>query len=210
MQRSLASSSLSGLVRSRSLFTNPQIISRPQRLFPLYNLAVPSGRQAFSNSPPLCKKKDKSKKSTPAAGSEVTKSSNDAEASDDPLALSQLQDDIAAAVFRLKDDLSKLRAGGRLNTEAIESLRVQLSKGSKDTVKLGELAQVVPKGGRMVTILAAEEDVSRGSLLPIFFPLKYNICRVQNSLLVFFPLTLTCVNSISNLSVRQLSRPIFP
>ncbi|OJJ88919.1 ribosome-recycling factor [Aspergillus glaucus CBS 516.65] len=163
MQRSLASSSLSGLARSRFLSTNSRIISRPQPLLLLYNLAVPSGRHAFSSSPPLYKKKDKSKKGTLAAESEVTKSSNGVEASDDPFALSQLQDDIAAAVFRLKDDLSKLRAGGRLNTEAIESLRVQLSKGGKDTVKLGELAQVVPKGGRMVTILAAEE----GHIKPI-------------------------------------------
>ena len=170
MQRILASFNLSGLVRSRFLSTNSQIISRPQPLLPLYNLAVPSGRHAFSSSPPLYKKKDKSKKGTPAAESEVTKPSNDVEALDDPFALSQLQDDIAAAIFRLKDDLSKLRAGGRLNTEAIESLRVQLSKGGKDTVKLGELAQVVPKGGRMVTILAAEEDVS---LLPLFH--EYNI-----------------------------------
>lgn len=185
MQRSLASSSLSGLVRSRFLSTNSRIISRPQPLLLLYNLAVPSGRHAFSSSPPLYKKKDKSKKGTPAAESEVTKSSNGVKASDDPFALSQLQDDIAAAVFRLKDDLSKLRAGGRLNTEAIESLRVQLSKGGKDTVKLGELAQVVPKGGRMVTILAAEEDVS---LLPLF--LEYNIRCAHN---FFLPLILTCV-----------------
>jgi hypothetical protein len=36
---------------------------------------------------------------------------------------------------------------------------VQLGKDTKDTAKLGELAQVVPKGGRMVTVLVAEESV---------------------------------------------------
>lgn len=80
--------------------------------------------------------------------------------SDDPLDLSELRHGIEAAVLRLTDDISKLSVGGRFNTEAIESLRVHVSKGSKDTVKLGELAQVVPKGGRMVTVLVAEEDVS--------------------------------------------------
>jgi hypothetical protein len=60
----------------------------------------------------------------------------------------------------LKDDLSKLRAGGRFNTATLEGLKVQLSKDIADSFKLGDLAQVVPKGGRMVTILAAEEEVS--------------------------------------------------
>lgn len=161
MQRSFAISTLSGLVQSRFRFVNPRynirIISRQQCFLPQHNLVLPSGRHAFSSSALLYKKK--SKKGAPAEP-EVTKSSNGAEISGDPLDLSRLQDDIAAAVSRLKDDLSKLRAGGRLNTEAIEGLRVQLSKGSKDSVRLGELAQVVPKGGRMVTILAAEDDVS--------------------------------------------------
>ncbi|PYH50869.1 ribosome-recycling factor [Aspergillus niger CBS 101883] len=51
-----------------------------------------------------------------------------------------------------------MRVGGRFNTVSIESLRVQLSKSSKQSIKLGDLAQVVPKGGRMVTILASDED----------------------------------------------------
>ncbi|KAL4927937.1 ribosome-recycling factor [Aspergillus undulatus] len=79
-------------------------------------------------------------------------------ASEDPLDLAQLDHGIATAISRLKDELSKLRMGGRLSTETIESLRVQLSKGSKETVKLGELAQVVPKGGRMVSVLVSEDS----------------------------------------------------
>jgi ribosome recycling factor len=65
----------------------------------------------------------------------------------------------------LKDDLSKLRAGGRFNTATLEGLKVQLSTDIQDSVKLGDLAQVVPKGGRMVTILVAEEDVSEARTL---------------------------------------------
>ncbi|KAL6239426.1 hypothetical protein BDW75DRAFT_227302 [Aspergillus navahoensis] len=79
-------------------------------------------------------------------------------APEDPLDLTQLELGIATAVSRLKDELSKLRMGGRLSSETIESLRVQLSKAGKETVKLGELAQVVPKGGRMVAVLVSEES----------------------------------------------------
>ena len=145
-------------------------IARPQRLQPLQVLssvqhATPLNSRSFAISPTLYKKKDKAKKS---ADPEPVETVNAAE---DPFDLSQLHNGISTAVARLKDDLSKLRAGGRFNTAVLEGLRVHLSKDSKDTIKLGDLAQVVPKGGRMVTLLAAEEDVSSpcaGSVL--FFP----------------------------------------
>jgi hypothetical protein len=128
---------------------------RPLCLLPRAPRAVPLNRREFANSPALYKKKEKAKKSS---ASEPEESSSTP--SEDPFDLTQLHNGISTAVARLKDDLSKLRAGGRFNTAAIESLRVHLSKDSKDSVKLGDLAQVVPKGGRMVTLLAAEEDVS--------------------------------------------------
>ena len=164
MQRSLATSSLSGFFRSCFLSTHPRFntVCRPRhQQYPFRrNLTGPLGTRAFSNSPLLCKKKDKAKKGTATELETTTKSLNGGGIPEDPFDLSQLQDDIAAIVSRLKDDLSKLRAGGRLSTETIEGLWVQLSKGSKDSVRLGELAQVVPKGGRMVTVFVAEEDVS--------------------------------------------------
>jgi ribosome recycling factor len=55
--------------------------------------------------------------------------------------------------------LQKLRTGGRLNPETIEQLRVNLVKGKNETVRLSEVAQVVPKGGRSVAIIVGEEDV---------------------------------------------------
>lgn len=161
MQRNLTALCLSGL-RSRFLLASPRIhltcISRHQQFQSRYNLPAPWGNRAFSSSPRLYKKKDKAKKGD--SEFEDMKSSNGGGISEDPFDLSQLQNDIAATVSHLKDDFSKLRAGGRLNTEAIEGLRVQLSKESKEVAKLGELAQAVPKGGRMVTIFVAEEDVS--------------------------------------------------
>lgn len=130
---------------------------RPLCLLPRAQRAVPLNRREFASSPALYKKKDKAKKAS-ASASEPEESSS--APSEDPFDLSQLHNGISTAVARLKDDLSKLRAGGRFNTAVLESLRVQLSKDSKDSIKLGDLAQVVPKGGRMVTLLAAEEDVS--------------------------------------------------
>ncbi|KAI9367424.1 hypothetical protein BJX61DRAFT_547502, partial [Aspergillus egyptiacus] len=112
----------------------------------------------FSNSQSLGKgKRGGNTKQGSSSGSEF-KTSQESIASEDPLDLSQLENGIASAISRLKDELSKLRVGGRLNPEAIEGLRVQLSKDGKETAKLGELAQVVPKGGRMVTVLVSEES----------------------------------------------------
>jgi ribosome recycling factor len=61
---------------------------------------------------------------------------------------------------KLENDLSKLRTGGRFNPEVVENLRVSLKKDSKKTERLGDLAQVLPKGGRMLMILVGEKDVS--------------------------------------------------
>ncbi|KAF7713229.1 Uncharacterized protein PECH_002216 [Penicillium ucsense] len=123
--------------------------------------AAPQLRRPFTTSPALYKKKDKasSKKGSNAdAESSGSSSSVAAAGADDPYDLSALHSGITNALSRLKDDLSKLRSGGRFNTAVLESLKVQLSKDGQDTARLGDLAQVVPKGGRMVTILVAEED----------------------------------------------------
>ncbi|GAD92644.1 ribosome recycling factor domain-containing protein [Paecilomyces variotii No. 5] len=117
---------------------------------------IPSSFRSFHSSPILKKKKDKGKKGGEDA---ATEASSKADATNvDPFDLSQLNDGIRDAVTRLKNDVSKLRSGGRFNPEALENLRVHLVKGGKETIKLGQLAQVVPKGGRIVTVLVGEED----------------------------------------------------
>jgi hypothetical protein len=153
MQRVQRLSILSDIPRSfYSANFSPAVLdaSQPWR-FPTpkrFNLST----RSFSNSASLCKKKEKPQKLT---GANIESSI----LSEDPYDLSSLENGIVAAVARLKDELSKLRMGGRFNTEALEDLRVSLSKGGKETIRLGELAQVVPKGGRMVTILASEAEV---------------------------------------------------
>lgn len=114
----------------------------------------PLAHRGLSTTPALLKKKDKTK------ASPVPESpSNPSAKSEDPFDLSQIDLGIATATGRLKDELSKLRAGGRFNTDSLESLRVQLGKDAQGSIRLRDVAQVVPKGGRMVTVLVSEEEV---------------------------------------------------
>jgi ribosome recycling factor len=78
---------------------------------------------------------------------------------DDPMDLSGLEDEIASAMKRLDQDLSMLRTGGRFNPETLENLRVSLSKDRKKSARLRELAQVLPKGGRSMTIVVGDKEV---------------------------------------------------
>jgi ribosome recycling factor len=80
---------------------------------------------------------------------------------EDPYDFSTLEVGIQKALTKLQDDLSKLRTGGRFNTELLESVRVQLKKENKQSLRLGDLAQVVPKGGKSIVVLVGEADVSR-------------------------------------------------
>lgn len=83
---------------------------------------------------------------------------------EDPFDFSTLNTGLEKNLEKLKNDLSKLRTGGRFNPEVLENLRVVLSKdGAKE--RLGDLAQVLPKGGRSLSVLVGEKDVS----LPCLF-----------------------------------------
>lgn len=76
----------------------------------------------------------------------------------DPYDFSELEGGIEKAQSKLRDDLSKLRAGGRFNPEVLESLRVQVVKDSKGTERLADLAQVVPRG-RTLNLIVGEKEV---------------------------------------------------
>ncbi|KAK2749810.1 hypothetical protein FQN55_003046 [Onygenales sp. PD_40] len=152
---------LNGALRSRSALRplSSRIIT-PAAARPTFQPNTLTPLRPFSTSPTLSKKKDKYAKESKkdSKSSSPSGSSSSSAEPDDPFDFSQLQTGISDAVARLKDDISKLRAGGRFNPEAIESLRIPLKKGAKETAKLGELAQVIPKGGRMVTVLVGEEE----------------------------------------------------
>lgn len=193
MQRMLVRSCFQRAQCLRPLAVNSPKVEQLPRLLP--RSALSDGAPKFSTSQRLLKKKDKGKDVSAKSEAKGTKAGGP---SDDPFDFSQLHDGIATAVSRLKDDLSKLRAGGRFSTESIESLRVHLTKGSKETVRLGDLAQVVPKGGRMVTILASEEDVS----LAFVFMLVAKSFQLFNMNLRWY--------STSNRLLPRLFRPISP
>lgn len=89
----------------------------------------------------------------------------DSKGVEDPYDFSALETGIGKALEKLSNDLSKLRTGGRFNPEVLEAVKIHLSKDSKASIALGELAQVLPKGGRSVSVLVGEVAVGALHLL---------------------------------------------
>ncbi|KAI0384140.1 ribosome recycling factor [Hypomontagnella monticulosa] len=58
---------------------------------------------------------------------------------------------------RFREALKKMRAGGRFNPDVIGALRVQPDRKGGETYPLREVAQVVPRGGRAISLIAHEE-----------------------------------------------------
>ena len=112
----------------------------------------PHSLRTLATTPHLSKKggKQESKRTVPL-NAEKTKGL-------DPFDFSDLEAAVSRAHERLKHDLSKIKAGGK-DPEVIENVRVRLTKGEKQTVKLGDVASVVPRG-RNVAVLVGEKDVS--------------------------------------------------
>lgn len=127
-----------------------------------------SQTRAFSATATYHKKGGKAAREAAAASSGSGSGSNSGASvsgSEDPSDFSALESEISKCIERLRADLSKLRSGGRFNPEVLESLRVQLGgKGggsaasSSSMVKLGDIAQVIPKG-RTVQVLVGEIEV---------------------------------------------------
>jgi ribosome recycling factor len=115
----------------------------------------------FRSAAPLCKKGGKSKGGAKSEETSSKSSSSSAADAEDPYDFSTLEVGIEKTVEKLKGDLSKLRTGGRFNPESLENVRVSLSKESKETIKLGDLAQVIPKGGRNIILLVGDKEVSK-------------------------------------------------
>ncbi|ETN44408.1 uncharacterized protein HMPREF1541_10588 [Cyphellophora europaea CBS 101466] len=91
----------------------------------------------------------------------------------DPYDFTELQAGIDKALLRLKDALTKTRDAGRVSTDMLESLPVELSvkdpgehtgasssssgrAPQKEKTRLGDIASVVPRGGRSMQVFAAE------------------------------------------------------
>jgi ribosome recycling factor len=79
---------------------------------------------------------------------------------DEAYDVSGLEAQILKAIEKLTHELSQLRSGGKLNPEIVESLKVQLGTAGqgKESVRLGDIAQVVPRG-RVLNVICGEEGV---------------------------------------------------
>lgn len=86
----------------------------------------------------------------------------------DPYDFSDLEAKIKHQVDWLRDCLQKLRSGGRLGLETIEGFQVEIKHGlggeggqgkKVEKVRLGDLATVVPRGGRLIGVMVNEEAV---------------------------------------------------
>lgn len=121
----------------------------------------PSSRP-LTSSAPLRKKKDKSSLHS-TASEKSDKGSRSSNVPVDPLDFSAFEAAIERILESLKAELAKLRHNTGRSPEVIEELRVKLVKGSRDTVALGEIAQVIPRG-RVLVVAVGEKDVWSCSL----------------------------------------------
>lgn len=148
---------------------------------PIAYKVSPSRPRPFSSCAIYHKKSSassKSSKKSPKVGSSVVsehvpdnKATRNRDAEIDPYDYSLLEAGIADAVAHLKDALTKTKDAGRVTPEMLESLQVSLNVKHPDQAKpkgksepahhertrIGDVASVVPKGGRMMQIFAAEE-----------------------------------------------------
>lgn len=122
---------------------------------PRHTLQTPNPHRLFSTTPSLLKKGAKAARDE--AKTTTSSSKNDAP-TEDPNDLTALETEINTTLTRLKDDLSKLRSGGRFNPDLLSNLRVQPDKTSPQKVRLSDVAQVLPKGGRALHILVGEKE----------------------------------------------------
>jgi ribosome recycling factor len=115
--------------------------------------------RCLSLSAPLYKKAGKANKAHARSDSSPPVSQPGAPTpTDEALDVSGLERVVLESIEKLTHDLAQLRTGGRFNPELIDNLRVQLGTAStgKERVRLGDIAQVVPRG-RMLQVVCGDE-----------------------------------------------------
>ncbi|RYP83481.1 hypothetical protein DL770_005371 [Monosporascus sp. CRB-9-2] len=94
---------------------------------------------------------------------------------EDALDFADVRSRIARQDEHYADALKKLRSGGRFNPDVLGALRVAVTKGSPaETYPLRELAQVIPRGGRTVSILAHEAGSIRAIMSAVQASPEFN------------------------------------
>lgn len=120
--------------------------------------------QAKANSKDRTKGKPESSKSNTASSPDGNSSSSSSAPPDgrpkpnpeDPFEFADLEFTWKKGADHFEDLLKKMRAGGRFNPDVIGELRVRPDKKLPETFPLHELAAVVPKGGRNISVLVHE------------------------------------------------------
>jgi hypothetical protein len=79
---------------------------------------------------------------------------------DDLFQLDALRQSIADIQLKLGENITKMRSTVRVNVDNFEAIRVLIDKNSKTSVPLRDVAQVVPKGGRSMTVQVLDAAVS--------------------------------------------------
>jgi ribosome recycling factor len=119
--------------------------------------------RSFAKYPPLWKKAGKANKShAKSDSSPPVNQTGGPTPTDEIYDMSELEASILKAIEKLTHDLAQLRSGGRLNPDIVESLKVQLGTAGhgKETVRLGDIAQVVPRG-RVLNVICGDDAVRR-------------------------------------------------
>ena len=76
--------------------------------------------------------------------------------SDEPLNFDDVNSRLQKHAEHFKASLKKMQTGSRFDPDAIGTLRVTIDKKTGEAYPLRELAQVVPRGGRAVSLLVHE------------------------------------------------------
>lgn len=119
--------------------------------------------RSFAKYPPLWKKAGKANKSHAKSDSSPPMNQTGGPTPTDEIYdMSELEASVLKAIEKLTHDLAQLRSGGRLNPDIVESLKVQLGTAGhgKETVRLGDIAQVVPRG-RVLNVICGDDAVRR-------------------------------------------------
>ncbi|KAL6837634.1 succinic semialdehyde dehydrogenase [Trichoderma camerunense] len=133
---------------------------------------APSSVRPFSNSAPLLKKrKIAGASNSPSADSTAPSPSSSSSSSsskadhgqpnpEDPLDFSSLTAAYVSIDAHFKTQLQAVLHGGRFNPDALGALSVAIKDddGSKVTFPLRELAQIVPRSGRIISLLVNERE----------------------------------------------------
>ncbi|KAK0942083.1 hypothetical protein LTR29_006328 [Friedmanniomyces endolithicus] len=115
---------------------------------------TPPHHRLFTTTPRLLKKASKAARDATPPESTTQKGTTPP---DDPSDFTTLETEIASALTRLQTDLTTLRAGPRSLPPLLSNLRIAPLKTSPTTtVKLTDLAQVIPKQNRTIHILVNE------------------------------------------------------